>query len=361
MKTKFLLRTGLMFALMAVFSVAIGAVFNATTGVPLLPVAGVVFAGSVILHLDKGRSGYALMGIDAEVWSNVIIENLFKDQTFLNLAYNADGFVLGGAVVHIPNAGAKPTVVKNRNTFPATAVRRTDTDVTYALDTYTTDPTHITQREQETIEYDKISNILNEHIGTLNEVIGDAMLEKWSPTAAGNIIRTTGGAVAAHLDSATGNRKKLLKEDIKKLRKLMNKNNIPKQGRYLMLDSDLMDQLQDDADLIKRDVGAELDMKNGVIMRLYGFELLERATAGRYSNASTPVPIAYDAAGSAAHNAAGIAWQTQSVERAIGTTTMFQDPSNPLYYGDIYSALVTMGGRIRRSAGVFALVQDASA
>lgn len=38
----------------------------------------------------------------------------------------------------------------------------------------------------------------------------------------------------------------------------------------------------------------------------------------------------------------------------------FEDEGNPQYYGDIYSALVRMGGRIRREdqKGVVAIVQD---
>jgi hypothetical protein len=352
------------FCITAVLLFATSAAFGGTiatlTGLPVVPTVGVVFAGSSILHLSNiERTGMAFMAIDAEVWSRVLVENLFKDNQFLNAAFNADEYVLNGAVVHIPNAGSKPTVVKNRSSFPGTAVRRTDTDTTYALDTYTTDPTHITKREQEAIAYDKVTNILSEHIATLSEVISDAMLEKWSATAAGNIVRTTGANVAAHAASATGNRKKLLKDDIKALQTAMNKANVLKTDRYLLLDSEMYGQLQDDADLIKRDTGAELDMKNGIVMRLYGFQLFERSTALRYDNAGTPVPIAYDAAGAAAHNAAGLAWQKNCVERALGTTTIFQDPNNPLYYGDVYSALVTMGGRIRRSAGVFSLVQAA--
>lgn len=355
-----LFATVITLALMAITSLAFGGTVATLTGLPVLPTVGVVFAGSVVLHYAPiERTNMAYMAIDVEVWSRVLVENLFKDNAFLNNVFNADEYVLNGAVVHIPNAGAKPAVVKNRSSFPAAAVQRSDADTTYALDTYTTTPSHITKRDQETIAYDKITNILSEHIETLNEVIGDAILEKYSATAAGNIIRTTGANVAAHLASATGNRKKLLKEDIKALQTAMNKANISKADRFILLDSEMFGQLQDDADLIKRDTGAELDMKNGVIYRLYGFNVMERSSVLRYDNAGTPVPIAFDAAGSAAHNAGALAWQKNSLERAVGTTTLFQDTANPLYYGDVYSALVTMGGRIRRAAGVYAIVQAA--
>lgn len=39
------------------------------------------------------------------------------------------------------------------------------------------------------------------------------------------------------------------------------------------------------------------------------------------------------------------------VEAAIGQIKMFDDVNNPLYYGDIYSALVRAGGRARWSDG----------
>ena len=80
------------------------------------------------------------MAIQKEIWTNYIMGNLFKNNEFLNYAYNADQYVLAGKVVHIPQAGAKPGTQRNRTQLPASVTQRTDVDITYAIDEFTSDP-----------------------------------------------------------------------------------------------------------------------------------------------------------------------------------------------------------------------------
>lgn len=349
-----------MFMAKTLLFVALSVVFSAFVH-PAIGIAGGALAA--YSNVPEYTFGITPMGISKEIWVDYIIGNLFKDNGFMDKAYNADQFVLAGSVVHIPQAGAKPTIVKNRSSFPATAVLRTDTDITYTLDEFTTDPTHIKDAEKVELSYDKISAVLSEHVDSLRETVSDNLLYNWRATASGQIVRTTGGAISAHLTSATGNRKKFIKEDLMKARKVLNIQNISKEDRYALLSSEMYDQLMGDADLIKRDYASELDMKNGVIIRLFGFNLMERSGVLVYDNTGTPVPKAVGAAGAATDNDAIMCWQKNAVERAMGTVDFFEDIKNPLYYGDIYSALLRMGGRKRRTngEGVVAIVQDASA
>src|SRR5256885_16383883 len=73
------------------------------------------------------------MAIQKEIWTKYIAENLFKDNEFLNYAFNADQYVLEGKVVHIPNAGVTANIVKNRTVLPATVIQRADIDITFRL------------------------------------------------------------------------------------------------------------------------------------------------------------------------------------------------------------------------------------
>ncbi len=73
------------------------------------------------------------MAIQKEIWQDHIEGNLFKNNEFLLASTDVGQYVLQGKVVHIPQAGALPTVVKNRTVIPATVVQRTDTDITYTL------------------------------------------------------------------------------------------------------------------------------------------------------------------------------------------------------------------------------------
>jgi hypothetical protein len=316
------------------------------------------------------------MAIQKELWVNYIMGNLFKDNPHLNPANctRVDENVLGGKIVHIPQAGARPTVVRNRGSFPAVAVRRTDTDIVYVIDEYSTDPTHIQNAETVELSYDKMDSVLGEHLATIAEACGEDIIFNWlsafaagagsAAIAAAAVIRIANTeSVAATAPSGTGNRQKFSYLDLKRAKLALNKQNSPGTDRFALLPSDLYDQLMSDKDLIARDFGRELDITNGVITRLFGFNLMERNGTAVYDNAGTPVVKPVGAAGAATDNEAVVCWHRSAVEAALGTVDIFEDTDSPLYYGDVYSTLVRMGGRKRRAnaQGIVALVQQAAA
>lgn len=281
----------------------------------------------------------------------------------MGFSVNADEYVLAGKIVHIPQAGAASGVVKNRTSLPANVVKRTDTDVVYALDEYTSNPVLIPNIDTLQLSYNKRDSVLSQDKQTLSETVAEEMLRSWAPTTATQIIRTSGAASAATADGATGNRKLFVKEDLMTARTRMNKANVPKAGRVSLIPSDLYDQLQRDKDLLLRDYAGEVDVKNGIITRLFGFNLMERSGVLKYTNAATPVVKDPGAATAATDNDAVLCWQQGFVERALGTVDMFERLNDPQFYGDVYSFLVMYGGRIRRAdgKGVYAIVQDAAA
>ena len=301
------------------------------------------------------------MAIQKEIWTNHIQANLFKDNEFLNYAFNADQYVLEGKVVHIPNAGSTATIVKNRTSLPATVSQRTDVDITYSIDEFTTDPILIPNADTVELSYDKLSNVLSEYEAALRQLVADWMLYNWRAENSTSIVRTTGANVTAHLPSATGTRKKFTLADVKSARLLLNKQNVPKDDRYLIIDSDMYDQLMDELNISTyREASKDLDLPKGVIGKIYGFYLMERTTVGVANNAGTPVIQTPGTAGAATDNGVAFAWQKNTVERALGTIDFFENLGDPTYYGDIYSALVRMGGRKRRNdqKGVCAIIQQ---
>lgn len=322
------------------------------------------------IPLKGFANGPVALAIQNEIWVNYIIENLFKNNEFMEKAKNADQYVVGGRVVHIPQAGATPTVVVDPTSYPLAVKQRIDTDIAYVLRNYITLPMHITNAEMQEISYDKIASVIGEHVKTLGDAIADHLIVQWLETStftgagtipAATVIRSTGANVAAHL--GTGNRKKLTKEDLQAARKTLNKQNIPARDRYALLSSDMLDQLANDDDLKKRDSALELDMRSGTIGRLYGFELMERSEVASFTNDATPVVKAIGAADATTDNDAVICWQMDQVERARGTVKFFEKLDDPQYVGDIYNASVRMGGRKCRQdgKGIIAIVQDAGA
>lgn len=324
---------------------------------PVLVVATLLFVGSIIVELGMPRQHGMAFAIQQEFWVNYIVGNLFKDSQFVNYCDNEDQYVLNGSVVHIPTAGATPAVVKNRSTYPASVTRRTDVDITYALDVYTTDPIHIPRAEELEVSYDKMGSVLDEHVNALGQVMGDDLLIKWL-TNSGTVLRTTGSASAEALaPSATGTRLAMTKDELRRAAAFMDRNNIPASERYALIPSDMYQQLLTDSTLLGRDgiFGGEVDLKNGIIGTLYGFKLMKRSAVAVYD--ATPTLKALGAAGAATDNMAAICWQKNAVTKAWGDKEFFEDKKNPLYYGDIYSALCKMGGRVKRTAGVVAIVQ----
>jgi hypothetical protein len=255
-----------------------------------------------------------------------------------------------------------PAVTKDRSSLPATVTQRTDIDVTYALNEYTTDPILIPNADTMELSYNKRESVLNEHEAALRQVTADSILIDWAPTL--NIARTTGDAVATHLTSTTGNRKKFGVSDLKNAMLLLNRQNIPVEERYALLSADMYQQLTDSMDATQyRDYSQAFDAKDGVLGRLYGFNIMMRSNVLSYTNDSTPIVNVYGASAAVTDNDAVLCWQKNAVERALGEVKFFDRVGDPTYYGDVYSVLVRMGARKRRNdeKGIVAIVQAASA
>lgn len=330
-------------------------VFALFLQVPFVYPFAVLVALSLLVPMPEGTTNAVIL----EVWAKYIIKRFFKDNQFLTKAYNDSQYVSQGRIVHIPQPGAKPTVVKNRTTYPATAVRRTDTDVLYSLDEYTTDPTHIPNIDAIHLSYSKQDSVLGEHMAVLNETVADDVLVKWGANS--TVVKTTGAAVGP-VTGQTGNRKGFHHTDLKKLMIRMNAANVPKNDRYILIDDNMFEFFYDSlSENAQRDFSRYVDAENGIVGKLHGFNIMTRSSVLAVTNADAIKALG--AALAASDNLGSIAWQKDTVAFAIGDTKLFQDKDNPLYYGDVNSALVMAGGRVRRGdgLGVFVLAQDASA
>ena len=298
------------------------------------------------------------MAVQKEIWQRTIVEGLFADDSFLSRAVNDDMYVNEGKKVHIPNAGAPSGVVVNRDSLPATVYKRTDQDVDYTLDELTTNPILIPYADMVELSYNKRNSVIDQDRKELIFKAAEAMLAKWLPAAA-NRVQTTGTGVPAWTPSATGLRKKITPADVAALQVRMNADNVPQTDRYLLLDAQMYQQLLDGMTNTQA-IGffQAADVKRGVMGMLYGFEVMVRSTVYRFTADGTLKP--YGAAGAATDLAGGLAWQRDSLSRALGEVVMFDQVDNPLYYGDVYSFLVRVGGTIRRydKKGVYAIVTD---
>ncbi|MBX6361255.1 MAG: hypothetical protein IRZ03_14385 [Acidobacterium ailaaui] len=352
-------KTILFFLTGLVANVILSASIALFTGFSFPIVVGVAFLLSLMVPLPRGVA----TGVVLEVWANYIVERFWKDNAFLRNAYDDSQYVVAGRIVHIPQPGSLPNVVKNRSTYPATAVRRNDTDVVYALDEYSTDPTHIPNIDAIHLSYNKQDSVLGDHMQVLNEIVADDMLIKWGANA--TIVKTTGGPSATQVGPVggqSGNRLAFHHTDLKKLMIRMNADNVPKQDRYVLIDDNMFEAFYDSlSETQARDFSQYMDAANGIVGRLHGFNILTRSSVLAYDSNDAVKALGSVLAGT--DNLASLAWQKNSVAFALGDTKLFQNTNDALYYGDVYSALVMAGGRVRRNdgLGVYAIVQGTPA
>lgn len=255
------------------------------------------------------------MALQKEIWLSDIVEPLFASNTFAARAVNHSSFVTD-RVVHVPNAGTPPQIVKNRGTYPAVAAQRTDADLTYQIAEYTTDPVHVTNADEVELSYDKRQSVIASLRTALADKVHLDLLDTWI----GGADQTT---------AAT-----LTRDTVLTLMQAFDSQDVPQTGRCLITTpagyASLLTSL---TEFEGQSFLGSANAQSGIIGRLYGFDVYQRSTLTT-SEELTDV--------------FAFAWQQDSVSRALGGTELFTDENNPLYYGDIFSALVRAGGAVIR-------------
>lgn len=322
--------------------------------------AGGLISGAVLGYAQKSFSHFSLMmAVQKEIWENDIEEQIFKDNSFVRLSFRADDFVNGRAV-HIPQSGGSGNVSKNRGTLPANVRKRTDADVIYIIDEYTTDPVLITNADTVELSYDKRNSVLGEDKNKLSQTVAEEMLYNWLndfttgtavPLPATNFVYTTGKIVPATAPGATGYRFSASINDLQSASTLLRSQNRWFEGQMNSLASSNMQAQMFPADSLTTATymqsATEEERRKGFLMKAQGFGIMQRSTVVIVSAAGVIQPPG--AATAVGDCEAILCWYTLAVETAYGTTKMFEQIGAPEYYGDLYSFLVRMGGRPRRA------------
>lgn len=330
------------------------AAFGSMHGFNPFLIGALVFASSFV-----PKPAGVFEGINVEIWRNFIVENLFRNNRFIEKSVDASDNVLNGSVVHIPNAGNPSNVERNRQNLPAKIQRRQDTDVTYVLDEFTTDPITIQDAEQAELSYNKLESVMSNDMASLRQLIAEWMLYNWRFEGADQKIMTTGTSVTSYLSGTTGNRKKLTIENFEEGQAVMDEQNVPEENRFAMLDARMYQQLINQLSPGDyKDFSRYLDVEKGIVGELFGFQIMKRSKALR-TNSSNVVKEP-DASAASGDKAAALLWQQTMVEKALGSIEAFEDLKNPTMYGDIYSFMARAGGRKRRgdNKGVLGIIQD---
>lgn len=317
--------------------------------------------------------GFAFMALQTEVWIKDIQENLYMENDFLKYATN-DSVWVNNKTVHVPQAGSAPGVEKNRSSLPASIAGRTDTELTYDISSYTTDPQVIQRFEEVQLSYDKRNSILMNMMEAIRFTFAQQILYSWAPSGATRQVRTSGSTSTLNLpnSTATGSRKMITVADITALKQILDNDRIPKKGRVLLVPDYMYntDILNISGIVQAYSFGAPV-MPEGVVARLMGFDIITRPEVLTYDNTGTPVIKAISGDGTVttpatSDNGAAIAYHPNYVSYAVGQIIPYQNSGSngnglPEYYGSIFSAELWGGGAKRRTdqKGVAVLVQSA--
>lgn len=287
------------------------------------------------------------MALQKEIWLSTLVENFYPENSYISKSIDDSQFV-DNKLVHIPNAGRPSSVKVNHTQKPASVSERTDNELTYKLDELTTDPVHIAHADTVELSYDKRSSILANDKQELQRVASELILQSWaSGLTTAETILTTGAERSAHTAQGTGQRKKMTSDAVHQIALRFDRQDIPAVGRFLLLDADMYADLLDSLTEPQRFAFlGTADVSKGSIGQLYGIDIFVRSSVLRLKSDSSI--ITENTAGESTEVAAGLAWQQSCVSHALGEVKMFDSTDNPLYYGDIYSFLLRVGGSRRR-------------
>jgi hypothetical protein len=337
------------------------------------------------------------MALNIELFTSVIMDNVFPNDTFMTRGTDhsqyvkylmGDGKTAGAAIVHIPQAGAVPIVAMNRSLFPASAIARTDTDLTYSINEYSCNPFYLEYSEAETVAYDKAASLLYNMTQVLKQTIGNQTAYAWAPsgtTTAGvtRIVRTSGPSGSTALSSgATGTRNSLALADIANAKNILDQDFAIDSMRSLVLPSALwnIDILQLSNITKFLELGDKSGLREGTIDpqtiegyvgKIYGFDVFTRPSVVVYQLTATTgttviqglAPIGANGvpvSAATSDELGAIFFQQNGVSNAIGETIIFWNPDRAEYYGSLMSALVRQGAAKMRADGKFvgAIVQQ---
>lgn len=305
------------------------------------------------------------MAVNKELWLSYIEENFWEPQwnKLKSLAKDDSNNVVKNGIyrkVYIPNAGTPTDVVVNGTSYPAAVSDRTDTTVDYNVNKYETLPQLVAREDMLSISYDKMSSILDDHLGAMGEAMLYASFAAWYPGfSAANKIETTGDAVPAEAPDATGDRKAFTVKDVIAAKKKLDKQKVKAEGRMMLLPASFATQLLEDL-TANGNLNFTFESSDSGIeklsQKLFGFTIMS-FTQVLNAN-STGTLRDYGASGSAGDVEIGLAYQKDALSIAQDNVYFFADENNPSYYGDIVSAQGFLGAGLRRDdkKGVISIV-----
>lgn len=251
-----------------------------------------------------------------------MIKKLRHDNTWLSSLKSKQNWV-NQDVIKIPKRGAAPSVLINNTVYPIISAGRDDTHVVLSLNKYETTNTTVTAAELYALPYEKVSDVQEQHREELEDKTAQHALHSIAPvsnTATTPVLVCTGPADGARL-------KTLVAKDISRMKKTLDKLQVPKAGRILVLSADHVADLLDEDKTFTTQYHNAVD---GVLAKsFYGFKIYESTYNPTYTVGG--VKVAFGAADGP--QSASIVLHEKTCFKATGSVTRYSraaenDPEN---------------------------------
>lgn len=294
-------------------------------------------------------------------FTKVIKDKLYANAEFVRTAFSHDAFV-NDKTVEIPLSGTLPDVVEDRSSYPIAVTERTDSKQSYNLIEFSLGAIRLPEKDVKELSYDKAASIVSQHMKKLSNSMGLRALYNWAQSSPS--VETTGTAVANIAPpSGTGNRQPLELVDIANAASVLDGQDVSPDKRYLIVPYNVYWNFvtNNKAQLLNLDYNKGMtngDIANGVVAKVYGFNIIVRSYTAVYNGSDTLKAVG--AAAAATDQWAIIGYQADEVCRALGSVKVYLNKDDAIYQGDLYSATVRFNAVQMRGddTGIVTILQD---
>lgn len=258
--------------------------------------------------------------LNKQIWISQIMEKFYPEASFLNYAKDMTENV-DFDKINLADCGFDPDVLVNNTTYPIAVVERSDTPLSIELDLFETENTLVRSPEAVELAYNKLESVIYGHRMALRSKTGQKAAHAFAPssdTVNTPVLVTTG-------DNNGEGFKRLIPEDILRLKKKYDLLDVPYDNRFLVLDPNHVE------DLILFDLKAFKDItdfKDGQPNRFAGFNILQYTKTPKY-NVNTKVKLPWGAVADANTTFASFSFSSEEVMKADGTVNMFERINDP--------------------------------
>lgn len=314
---------------------AVGALIALLIGIPAWIGSAVTLLALLCIGVIY-KPGNINAGVAQEVYTGLLIKALREALEHLGWYKRIPAYDehVNNDVIHFVELGGDPKVLIDNNTYPLNVQELRDGDRAVSLANFETEATAISDKELDTISYDKLGSVKERHKEAVAEEIANKALHAIAPQshseADAPVYLTTGDT------AEEGGRKKLTLADLRRLKKWFDVHRIPQGQRVLVLCNDHVQDLLSVSETFQRQYN--LDNVNGQVGRLYGFDIYEMSSSPYY-DATAKTKLAYGALAQTQHKPASIAYHDKSMMRASGSlVTYFSEAKNdPLHHRNLFN------------------------